>query len=190
MQKDYLKCLISKSKKFVKKNSLFDIVLYGSNVKGKLDSNDVDILLIFEEKPLKERLEIGQNFKSLIKQDLKLDIKTINLKELFEKEFLARQGVLVEGLSLLYNKKFSERLGFEGYSLFSYNLKNLNHNNKTKFTYALIGRRGEEGMLKRVGALSLGKGSVKIPIENSIIFEDFLRRWSLDYKKKDILEAE
>jgi len=189
MQKDYLNYLRSESKKFAKKNKLFDIVIYGSNVKGKLDFNDIDIVLIFEEKPLKERLEIAQNFKNLIKRNLKIDIKTINLKELFEKDFLARQGILIEGRSLVHNQKFSERMGFEGYSLFSYNLKNLNHNDKTRFTYALIGRREEKGMLKQVESISLGKGSVKIPIGNSIIFEDFLKTWNITYKRENILEA-
>lgn len=189
MQKDYLNCLISESKKFAKRNNIFDIVLYGSSVKGKLEAEDVDILLIFEEKSLKERSEIAQNFKDRIKGILKLDIKTINLKEFFEKDFLASQGVITEGYSLLYNEKFSKRLGFIGYSIFMYNLKNLNHNEKTKFTYALIGRRGEKGMLKQIDAVSLGRGAVKIPVENSIIFEDFLKKWNLNYKKENILEA-
>ena len=189
MQKDYLNYLISKSKKFVKKNQIFDIILYGSSVKGKLDINDIDIVIIFQEKSLKERLEIAQEFKRKIKSNLKIDMKTINIKELFEKDFLARQGILIEGYSLLHREKFSKRLGFKGYSIFTYNLKNINHNEKTKFTYALIGRRGEKGMLKQTNACSLGKGAVKIPIENSIIFEDFLKKWELNYKKENILET-
>ena len=139
--------------------------------------------------PLKERLNLAQNFKNKIKSNLNLDIKTINLKELFEKEFLARQGILIEGYSLPHKEKFSKRLGFIGYSIFTYNLLNLNHNEKTKFTYALIGRRGEKGMLKQINSITLWKGAVKIPIENSIIFEDFLKRWNLNYKKENILEA-
>jgi predicted nucleotidyltransferase len=189
IQKDYLNYLILKSKKLAKGKDILDIVLYGSIVKGKLDSRDVDIIIIFENKPLKERLNISQNFKNNLKKELELDIKTINLKELFEKDFLARQGVLIEGYSLLHNEKFSGRFGFKGYSIFTYNLMNLNHNEKTKFTYALIGRREEKGMLKQISASPLGKGAVKIPIENSIIFEDFLKRWKLTYKKEDILEV-
>jgi predicted nucleotidyltransferase len=181
--------LILESKKFAKENSIFDIVLYGSNVKGKLDSNDIDILVIFENEPLKKRSSLSQEFKSKIKGNLNLDIKTINLIEFFEKDFLARQGVLIEGYSLLNKENFSERMGFKGYSIFTYSLKNLDHNNKTKFTYALIGRRKEKGILKQVNAIPLGKGAVKIPIENSIIFEDFLKEWNIMFKKENILEA-
>jgi len=116
----------------------------------------------------------------------KIDIKTINLLELFEKEFLARQGIFIEGYSLLHNVVFSERLGFESYALFTYNLKNLSHNEKTKFTYALIGRNSE-GMIKELNAKPLGKGAIIVPIKNSLVFEDFLQKWKINYKKKDIL---
>ena len=70
--------------------------------------------------------------------------------------------------------------------LFSYSLKKLNHNEKTKFTYSLIGRNSE-GIVKKVKGESLGKGAVIVPIENGLIFEEFLEKWKLDYKRKNIL---
>lgn len=185
MSRNYLS---SFSKKFAKQNSVFDVVLYGSAVKGEEEPADVDILLIFLEKKLKERLEIAQKFKQGIKEKIKkLDVKTINLAEIFNSSFLARQGVLVEGYSLLHRVSLAKRLGFKGNALFSYGLRNLNHNEKTKFTYSLIGRRGEEGMVKKVGGVSLGKGVVLVPIENSLIFESFLKSWKLDYKRKEVM---
>ena len=189
MQENYLKYLILESKKFAKSNNIFDIILYGSKVKGKLGEGDIDILLIFNNEKLKKRTETSQNFKEKMKKGDKLDIKTINLNEMFEKDFLARQGVLIEGYSLLYNVEFSKRIGFIGYSLFTYNLKKLDHNAKTKFTYALIGRRKEQGVLKKINAIPLGRGAVKVPIKNSLIFEEFLQKWDLNYTKKEILEA-
>ncbi len=187
MQKNYLKHLISESKKFAQKKEIFDIVLYGSFVKGKEKPKDIDILILFEKTPLKERTEIAYEFKVLISKNHKIDVKTINLKELFEKEFLARQGVLIEGYSLLHKEKFSERFGFKGYSLFTYNLKNFDHNKKTRFIYALIGRRKEKGILKQLNIISCGKGVYEVPIENSLIFEEFLKKWNVEYHKKNIL---
>ena len=187
MQKDYLKYLISKSKNFAKGAEIFDIVLYGSFAKGKEKPEDIDIMLIFEKTSLKERTDIAHKFKVLISRKDKLDVKTINLKELFEKEFLAKQGILIEGYSLLYKEKFSERIGFKGSSLFTYSLKNFSHNKKTKFTYALIGRRKEKGILKQLNIIPLGKGVFEVPTENSLIFEEFLTKWETNYTKKNIL---
>lgn len=176
------------SKRFAKENGIFDIVMYGSAVKGEEEPADMDILLIFLEKKLKERLEIAQKFKQSIREKVKkADVKTINIGEVFDSNFLARQGVLIEGYSLLHGVSLAKRLGFEGNVLFNYGLRNLNHNDKTRFTYSLIGRRGEEGMIKKVGGASLGKGVVLVPIGNSLIFENFLKTWRLEYKRKDVM---
>ena len=107
MQEKYLKYLTLESKKFVKRNKLWDILLYGSSVKGKTNVGDVDILLIFEDESLKKRTDLAHDFKEIVKQDKKIDIKTINSKELFDKDFLARQGIFIEGYSFLFNKPYT-----------------------------------------------------------------------------------
>lgn len=187
MSKDYLKYLKSLSKELAKKHNIFDVVIYGSSVKGKEEPRDIDLLLIFEDKKLKERVEIAQELKEKAHEKIKgIDVKTINLKELFEKEYLARQAIFTEGYSLIHNSPFSERLGFEGYALFTYTLTNLDHNKKNMFTYALIGRK-KEGIKKQLKAQSLGKGAIIIPTKNSLIFENFLQKWGITFKKKSIL---
>lgn len=188
MQKKLQDCLILLCSKFVKQNKdIFDIVMYGSFVKGKIEPRDIDILIIFIQKTLDYRLEIAQKFKNLIKNHFKeTDVKTINLRELFESNFLARRGILTEGFSLLRKSSFSGSFGFKGYALFYYNLKNMNHNEKTKFTYALIGRNGD-GILKNVKAEILGRASFLVPTENEIIFEDFLKKWNIHFNKKLVL---
>lgn len=187
MLKDYLKYLISECKKFAKERDVFDIVLFGSAAKGKTNARDVDIVILFNKKSLKERTESAQELKEILKKNISnLDIKTANLEELFETDFLARQSILTEGFSLLHNTPFSKVLGFEGYALFSYNLKNLNHNEKTKFTYAMTGRNSE-GMKKALEAKSIGKGAIMTPIKNSLRFEEFLNEWKIAYNKKTML---
>lgn len=187
MLKSYLKSLRLISKKFSKDKRIFDIILYGSAVKGKEAPEDFDILLIFLDTNLRDRLDIVKKFKTSLRRNFKnMDVKTINLYELFDKNFLARQGILVEGQSLLYGGPLSRRLGFRGYTLFSYTLKNLNHNEKTKFTYALIGRK-DRGIIKKLNAEPVGKGAIIVPVENSLIFEDFLKKWKINYKIKKIL---
>jgi len=189
MEKNLLEYLKSESKKF-RDNQLFDIVLYGSSVKSKEEPRDIDILMVFKEKSLNERLEIAHSFKQKIKKKIKNpDVKTINLIELFDSNFSARQGIFTEGYSLIDNLPFSLKIGFRGFALFTYSLKNLSHNEKTRFTYSLIGRN-DEGMIKKTNALPLGKGALIVPIEKSIMFEDFLNQWKVNYKMKYALILE
>lgn len=190
MLKNYLKFLESSCKRFKKQNKeVFDIVIYGSSVKGKMDFNDIDLILIFDSIPLKRRLEVAQNLKFILKKRIKdIDIRTMGIKDFLEDNFLARQGILIEGISLIKNKTLAELIGFKGFSIFTYNLKNLNHTQKTRFTYALSGRNSE-GVLKSSKGISLGRGAVQIPIENSGDFEDFLKKWEINYKIKNILES-
>ncbi len=188
MQKDYLRLLVLNCKRFKKENkAIFDIVIYGSFTRGKKGLRDIDMMIIFRDTKLKERLEIAQRFKSEIKKKVDdLDVKTMNLDDFFDETLLARQGVLIEGYSLVKNKPLAELLGLNGYVIFTYNLKNLDHNKKTQFTYALSGRN-TEGVLKSVKGVSLGRGAVQIPIENSEEFEEFLEKWGIEYSMKKAL---
>lgn len=188
MLKEYLKLLELKSKEFKKNDSsILDIVIYGSFVKGKNEPRDLDIILLFDNVKLEKRLDLAQDFKYILKKDFEnLDVKSINIIDLFDKNFLARQGILLSGVSLIDNERLSEKLGFRGHSIYSYNLKNLKHNEKIKFNYALNGRI-LKGILKTLNGKSLGRGTVKIPIENSLNFEEFLKKWNIEYKVEDCL---
>lgn len=190
MQKNFLAYLESKSKEFATKNNVWDIVLYGSFLKGKEDYNDIDLLLIFLDSPLNQRLEISQKFKEILRPTIKnLDVKTINVLELFDAGFLARKGILLDGYSLVDKAGFASKIGFVGRVLFKYNLKNLSHNEKTKFTYSLIGR-SDKGLIEKTGAVSVGRGAVLVPAKNSLFFEDFLNKWKINFEKKAVLIEE
>lgn len=76
MLKNYLSFVV---KKFVKKNNVFDVIFYGSAVKGKEEPRDIDLVFIFFSRPLRERVEIIQKFKNIVKEKIKeLDIKSMN----------------------------------------------------------------------------------------------------------------
>jgi predicted nucleotidyltransferase len=193
MLKNYLKNLdwIKKTNSIAKsyynkyKKKIFDIILYGSAARGKHKPRDIDILIIFKDVDKKEYFELPYELrKCLEKEGLKADVKGILIYELFDPKFLARQGLLIEGYSLIKNNLLSERFGFESYSLFAYSLKNLNHNEKTKFQYAFKGRRGEKGILEELSGITVGMGSVLIPIENSEKFKEFLDKWRIEYKER------
>ena len=181
------KNLTKQSNEFCKKNKtkVIDIVLYGSSVKGKLSPRDIDILLICQGQTLKDIRDLTYTFSKLLKkQEIKADVKGMNLKDFFNPKFLMRQAVLIEGISLIDKKKLGEKLGFKGHVLFSFSTKKLSHSKKTRFQYAFKGRRQEPGILKEVKGEHLGAGVVMIPIECSLEFQMFLDTWDVDYKKK------
>lgn|SRR3989338_1225207 len=189
--------MLKKLKEYLKSEkkdkAVFDIIIYGSAVKGKEKARDVDILVIFLDGSLRERLDKLQKIKSDIKnlvndlKDLTLDIKQIQLKELFSSEFFARTGIFLEGVSVFKDNRFSELFGFRPFTLFWYSLKNLTHSQKVKFNYILSGR-GAKGVIEELGGDRFVNGAVKIPIEHSLIFEEILKANNVHYFKKNILE--
>jgi len=186
MLKNLKKYLVSEKKE----KTIFDIVIYGSAVKGKDSPSDIDIAVIFLEGNLRERLDKIQEIKNRLKKIRSaIDIKQILLTDLFSSDFLARQGLLLEGISVFRNKKFSEVLGFKSSTLFWYTLEGLTHTQKVRFNYVLAGRNGMEGMIKRLHGKRLVSGMIKIPIENSMEFEEVLKSNNITYKKKDVLEG-
>jgi predicted nucleotidyltransferase len=185
MLKTLKECLESEKKD----KTIFDMIVYGSLVKGKESARDIDILVIFLEGSLRERLDRMQIIKEKIKNKIsrEIDIKQILIKDLFSPEFFARTGILLEGFSVFRNKRFCETIGFKANTLFWYDLKNLNHTQKVKFNYILAGRNAE-GIIKKLKGERLAQGAVKIPIENSIEFEELLKSNKINYTKKNILE--
>lgn len=186
MQNNLLEYLRFEAKKFLNKD-IFDIVLYGSSIKSKESPRDIDIAIIFFNKNLKERLEIAQKFKKEIRNKIpNPDVQGVNLSDFLDPSFMARQGIFVEGRSIITNSPISEKIGFESYFLFTYTLKNLNLNEKTKFIYALLGRINK-GIVELTRAKSLGKGVFLVPVETSEMFSDFLKEWKINFELKKIL---
>ncbi|MBU0536799.1 MAG: nucleotidyltransferase domain-containing protein [Nanoarchaeota archaeon] len=169
--------------------TIFDIVLYGSAMKGKESPKDIDILVIFLEGTLKERLDRIQEIKSKLKKIIKedIDIKQILLKELFSPAFLAKTGILLEGFSVFSNSAFSDVFGFSSYTLFWYSLDGLTHAQKVRFNYILAGR-GTKGVIEELNGKRIVNGAIKIPINNSAVFEEILRSNNINYHKKNIME--
>ena len=182
--------MLEELKKCVKSrlnNKVFDIVVYGSLVKGKYEPEDIDMAVIFKDGLLNERLEIIQQIKRRIKIDNKIDIKGFLLADLFKPEFFGRSGIFFEGISLIDGKPFSNKIGFNGVVIFFYNLKNKNHTEKVKFNYLLSGRKNKEGLIKLFEGKQLAPGVFKLPIKNSIKFEEVLKKNEIFYSKINTL---
>ncbi|HIH31476.1 TPA: nucleotidyltransferase domain-containing protein [Candidatus Woesearchaeota archaeon] len=171
-----------------KNKSVFDIVLYGSATRSEQRYNDIDIAVIFLEGDLNYRLEAIEKIKDKVKPIVnKLDIKQMLLKDFFSASFLARTGIILEGISLLDGIKISEKLGFRSYGIFFYTLDGLNHTEKIKFNYILSGRT-TKGLLDQLKGTRMTSGAIKILVENSLIFKEVLDKHKIKYSWKKILE--
>ena len=171
--------------------TIFDIILYGSAVKGKSKPRDIDIVVIFRYGTVRERLAIIQNLKQKIRVSLEVDIKGILWEELFKPDFFARTGIFLEGISLLDGKPVAQKLGFQaGVVLFVFNLKNKSHTDKVKFNYILSGRSGALGIVKKLKCHHFGPGVVQVPISSSLEFEDLLKSHTVSYTKQYALVSD
>jgi len=183
MLKELKRCL-----KIEKKDeNIFDIVIYGSSVKGKSRPGDTDVLVIFRSGSLKDRLNRIQEIKKKINPNHKIDIKCVLWDELFQPEFFARTGIFLEGVSVFDDKNFSRKIGFEGSVRFLYDLKDKTHSEKVKFNYVLSGRN-TKGLVETLDGRHLAPGVVEIPTANSLEFEEVLKRYSINFKKQSVLK--
>ena len=163
------------------KGNVSDIFVIGSFLKDKITPNDVDIIVLFKEKKLKE---IHEDLYE-IKESLDF-IKNIHIEHLFvdsmfeEKIFLT---ILHEGFSIKKEKYFGEIIKLKSLSIFSFSLSNLNKINKVKFAQSLYGRN-KDGLLYSGGGIPLGQGSFMVPVEKEEIFKEMMKKWKVNYKRK------
>lgn len=174
----------------LKSKEVFDIIVYGSLVRGKQKPNDVDIaILLNEEKSVGEKLEIAERAKSKLDSlGENFDVKSIYISDLNDEGFMARQAILAQGYSLIYGGFLHERFGFASFIIFSYDLKKLSNSRKKMAYYALKGRRKQKGMLELNGAKMIGDCLIKVPLINSDEFEEMFKFNKIDYKKWNSME--
>jgi len=184
------KLLNSQTLKLIKefkkdKKEIFDIAIYGSTIRNKINNNDLDIAIIFSQPvKLKKKLELAQELKNNLKKTISqnMDIKYLDIDDILDNSFMARQGIIAEGFLILKKKFLHEIIGFENYYIFSYTLKNLTASKKAMFQYALYGRRGEEGLIKSTKSSSIARGAIKVPLQHSEEFKEFFKKNNIKYK--------
>ena len=73
--------------------------------------------------------------------------------------------------------------------LFTYSISHLNQTKKVSFFYALKGRYGKDGVIKKYNATQLAKSVLIVPSETSQNVESFLKSWECSYTKQEVLVA-
>ncbi|MFH1132889.1 MAG: nucleotidyltransferase domain-containing protein [Nanoarchaeota archaeon] len=175
--------LISRAKEFKKSHdAIWDIVIYGSTVRGKEQPRDLDVAIILStDAKLSEKLHLAQEFKSTIANP-EADVRAVAISDLLDQTFLARQGIIAEGYSITRNACLHTLFGFSTCAVITLSQKNLTASQKKMFFYALHGRRGESGLLKEKRGEKLGAGALKVPLEHMQEFEDILQKHHITYK--------
>ncbi len=112
------------------------------------------------------------------------DIEFTDFFDLFEKGMLKELG---DSMSIFYNEPLIARLGLQELTEISYDLTKLDQSRKMLFNYALLGRRGNEGILQSLGGKRLGKSIVTLPSTHESEVEDFVKKWNVKYTKRRVL---
>lgn len=112
------------------------------------------------------------------------DVEFTDFFDIFERKLLRE---LSDSMSIFYNEPLIERLGLQEFTELSYDLTKLNQSKKMLFNYALLGRRGNEGVLQTLGGRRLGKSMIMLPSEHEGEAENFVKKWNVKYSKRRIL---
>lgn len=179
MFEDLRKALVSLLPKEV-----WDAVVYGSAMRGKAQPRDIDIAIILPQTTSAEKkIMLSQTLRQKLKQkNYTTDIKIINMSDLQDPGFLARQAILGEGYSLIHKDYIAERFGFKPVAYLNYSLKNLTPSKKKMVYYALQGRKKGAGLLSKLGGGFPAKGMICIPTIHLEKIKSLLNQNHVEYK--------
>ncbi len=144
----------------------YDVIVFGSSVKGKLFPGDVDIAVIVDNK---KKHKISDRLTEL---EGKYDIEVVSPEDLEQNPLLA-MTLFHEGISLKFGD-FRKKLGIKSYVLFTYSLSGMRKSTKNRFLRAMK-------MKKEV--IRIAPSVVIVPVEKSSDFEEFLNCWNVSYRK-------
>ncbi len=163
------------------RGDIADIFIIGSALKNKLSPGDVDIIVLFKNKNLKEIGEILYDIKESLDFIKEAHIEPIFSESMFtEKIFIT---IMHEGFSIKENEFVSKIIGLESLSIFTYRLENLSKLDKIRFAQTIYGRK-KDGLLYQERGISLGQGSFMVSVEKEEIFKELMKKWEIKYKSK------
>lgn len=74
-----------------------------------------------------------------------------------------------------------EIAGYSKMVLFSYSTQHLKYSARIRFFYALMGRRGTQGILQRTETIRIGRCVLMVDEKQAGEVEDFLKYWECEY---------
>jgi hypothetical protein len=161
-----------------------DVVLFGSAAREKTRPSDIDICLVVSDAaPPAEKF--GQAVQK--RTGLPSHVSVLRLKDFLSPRQTLWKTVFHEGISLLRGKSLARLVGFEPSVLFWYDLGKLKASEKVRFSYALYGRLGMPGLLKKAKGEVLGKGAILVPVSKEDVIRELFETWQIAYSRRRIL---
>jgi len=74
--------------------------------------------------------------------------------------------------------------------IFTYNTEHLLKKDKVRFYYALKGRDGKTGIVKRCHIEQLGRAVLLVPVKFAQDAHGFLKYWKCEYQSREVLVKE
>ena len=164
-----MKQLARKLRKLLQNKNIYDLIIFGSVAKNKLDANDLDIAVLQDEEIDKQSL--SAEIKNIAKKEVDLQVITLRDYDKFIWITLLR-----EGYSIKHNKYLYDVYRIQPVILYKYELKQLTPSKKVMFERAIKNFKGIEKLSNRV---------VLVPIAISGEFADFLKTWNIDIETRE-----
>lgn len=176
---------ISRLKNEWKKNwkkGIVDIFIFGSAAKGKKFPNDIDICLIFREKA---DLSIIKKVGAILGE--RHHISSLTADNFFIDAHSLAKTILLEGISIISGRKFSDAFSLEAKILYSYDLSKEESSKKVRFVYLLRGRAKSEGLVKNWNGEFISNSAFTVPIGRDSDVQEVLSSWKIKYRRVKIM---
>jgi len=181
---------LSKTERFYKKHKkeVWDIVLFGSGVRGKEKPQDIDILLLFRHK---ENLDSAYELRKSLEEVYEhIQVTTKTWETLTTRNFQAREAFLSEGYSLIRKQFIAEELGYNTWILFKYDLKDISQSRRMQLQYALYGRDKKSGISHKLQLKKFADTVFLCHVEHSEELQEFFSVWKIPVESFPILLPE
>ena len=113
-----------------------------------------------------------------------MDIQVMEFLDVIQKDFLREFS---DSISVIDQEPFIGKLGLSSITEIFYDLTNLDQSKKMLFNYALLGRRGNDGLLQSIGGGRLTKSAIYLPSNEERKAEKFIKDWNVRYTKRRVL---
>lgn len=173
---------------WIRRNSINDVMLFGSLIRGKAHPRDIDLCIILKENQEKNVLELVNSLGKELRE-FKVQINHLTTNEFLEGKNTLTKTLLIEGISVKEGIPVATKFGLEARTLFTYKLKSPTPSEKVRFHYLLQGRYGREGLLSKLEGKLIGERVIEVPIYNEEPLKEALELWPVEVTLRRILAA-